>query len=72
MGRSVQVSAPAKLNLALAVVGKRGDGFHDLESIFTTVDLADDVRVADAKRLEVRNSIDLGAAEDLAARAVRA
>ena len=72
MGRSVRVRALAKLNLALAVVGKRPDGYHELRSIFATLDLADDVRVATDRRLEVRNSVDLGAGEDLAARAVHA
>ena len=71
MSRSVRLTAPAKLNLALAVVGKRDDGYHDLRSIFVTLDLADDVRVAPYSRLEVRNTMPI-AGEDLAARAVRA
>ena len=71
MGRSVRVRAPAKLNLALAVVGKRPDGYHELRSVFATLDLADDVRVATHRRLEVRNSADIGAGADLAARAVQ-
>ena len=33
--------APAKLNLTLAVVGRRPDGFHLLHSVMTTLDLAD-------------------------------
>lgn len=70
--RSVRVSAPAKLNLALAVTGRRADGYHDLRSIFVTLDLADDVRVARHTRLEVRNTRDVGPGEDIAARAVRA
>src|SRR5882762_6060101 len=72
VGRSVTVTAPAKLNLALAVTGKRPDGYHDLASVFATLDLLDVVRVAPHKRLEVRNSLDIGPGEDLAARAVRA
>jgi 4-diphosphocytidyl-2-C-methyl-D-erythritol kinase len=71
VGRSVRIAAPAKLNLALAVVGKRADGFHDLRSVFARLDLADDVRVAPHRTLEVRNTIDIGPGEDLAARAVR-
>jgi len=71
VGRSVRVTAKAKLNLALAVVGKRDDGYHELRSVFVTLDLADDVRVAPHKRLEVRNTLPLDG-EDLAARAVTA
>ncbi len=68
----MRVSAPAKLNLALAVTGTRPDGYHELRSVFATIDLADDVRVSPHRRLEVRNTADIGAGEDLAARAVRA
>ncbi len=71
MGRSITIAAPAKLNLALAVVGKRADGYHDLRSVFARLDLEDDVRVAPSKRLEVRNTLDIGPGEDLAVRAVR-
>ncbi|APV43490.1 4-diphosphocytidyl-2-C-methyl-D-erythritol kinase [Dehalogenimonas formicexedens] len=33
--------APAKINLALEVLGKRPDGYHDIKSIVQTIDLAD-------------------------------
>ena len=74
MTRSVTLLAPAKINLALAVTGKRDDGYHDLQSVFATIDLADRVRVAPHKRLEVRIAPDVGASpgDDLASRAVRA
>ena len=38
--------APAKLNLTLAVVGRRSDGFHDLHSVVVPLALADRLSVA--------------------------
>ena len=38
--------APAKVNLTLAVLGTRPDGFHDLHSIMVPLDLADRLSVA--------------------------
>jgi 4-diphosphocytidyl-2-C-methyl-D-erythritol kinase len=72
--RAVTLVAAAKINLALAVTGKRDDGYHDLRSVFATIDLADRVRVAPSQHLEVRIGPDVGAprGEDLASRAVRA
>jgi 4-diphosphocytidyl-2-C-methyl-D-erythritol kinase len=37
--------APAKINLALAVTGRREDGFHELVSVFLRVGLADQLSV---------------------------
>ena len=41
----VRALAPAKLNLYLEVVGKRPDGYHELATLFQTVDWGDDVEV---------------------------
>ncbi len=38
--------APAKVNLTLAVLGRRPDGFHDLHSVMVPVGLADRLSVA--------------------------
>ena len=46
---------PAKINLFLKVVGKRADGFHELESLFALTDLFDElsVEVSDNFSLEI-------------------
>ena len=38
--------APAKLNLTLAIVGRRSDGFHALHSVMVPLALADRLSVA--------------------------
>jgi len=38
--------APAKLNLTLAVVGRRADGFHNLHSVVVLLDLGDRLSLA--------------------------
>lgn len=39
------VAAAAKVNLHLEILGRRGDGYHELRSLFQLVSLADTVRV---------------------------
>lgn len=40
-GAGIAVRVPAKLNLFLEVLGKRPDGFHELETLMTTVGVED-------------------------------
>ena len=42
-GWEIAVRAPAKLNLGLAVLRRRGDGYHDLRTIFQAIDLSDEL-----------------------------
>lgn len=44
-GTRLQVRAPAKTNLFLEVRGKRADGFHELDTVFAELELADDLEV---------------------------
>ncbi|OUW48239.1 MAG: 4-(cytidine 5'-diphospho)-2-C-methyl-D-erythritol kinase [Synechococcus sp. TMED187] len=41
MTATVRVTAPAKINLHLEVLGLRDDGFHELAMVMQTIDLAD-------------------------------
>jgi 4-diphosphocytidyl-2-C-methyl-D-erythritol kinase len=74
MSRAVVLMTPAKVNLTLEVLGRRPDGYHELASVFATVDLRDRVRVAPWRELDVRIAPSVGApaGDDLASRAVRA
>ena len=47
------VKAPAKINLSLDVLSKRPDGYHEVEMIMTTIDLADRIELI----LEEKDSI---------------
>src|SRR5690606_40693369 len=38
--------APGKVNLGLAVLTRRGDGFHELETLFARLELADELELA--------------------------
>jgi 4-diphosphocytidyl-2-C-methyl-D-erythritol kinase len=64
--------APAKLNLFLHVVGRRSDGYHLLQSVFTLIDRYDNVRlrVRDDGAIErVSDMPGIPASDDLAVRA---
>jgi 4-diphosphocytidyl-2-C-methyl-D-erythritol kinase len=74
VSRAVVLMTPAKVNLTLEVLGRREDGYHELASVFATLDLRDRVRVAPSRELDVRIAPSVGApaGDDLASRAVRA
>ena len=50
----MELRAYAKLNLALEVLGKRSDGYHEVRTVMQTIDLADKLSVRRADSLSVR------------------
>lgn len=48
---AIEVFAPAKVNLALHVTGRRGDGYHLLDSLVVFADVGDRLRIAAAPDL---------------------
>lgn len=46
MSSDIVVLAPAKVNIGLKVLHNRTDGYHNIESIFQTVDLCDELEVS--------------------------
>jgi 4-diphosphocytidyl-2-C-methyl-D-erythritol kinase len=67
--------APAKLNLFLHILGRRADGYHELQSCFQFVDLCDEISLQVRPDGEIRrltDIIDVAAESDLCVRAARA
>jgi 4-diphosphocytidyl-2-C-methyl-D-erythritol kinase len=43
----------AKVNLALSVLGRRADGYHDIQTIFQTINISDELEFQHAPHLEL-------------------
>ena len=55
---SFQLPAFAKTNLSLRVLGKREDGYHELETIFQTVSLHDTIKISAIENCGIAFSCD--------------
>lgn len=67
--------APAKVNLTLRILGKRQDGYHEVETLMVPLDLADEVELVRRREgapvLQCDSSEVPGDEENLAVRALR-
>lgn len=73
-GRRLALSAAAKVNLVLEVLGRRADGYHEIATVMQTVDLSDRLILEDADTIACR-ATGFGVPTDdrnLAVRAARA
>jgi 4-diphosphocytidyl-2-C-methyl-D-erythritol kinase len=43
--QAVQVFAPAKINLSLKILGRRDDGFHEIETLIAPISLCDEMKI---------------------------
>jgi 4-diphosphocytidyl-2-C-methyl-D-erythritol kinase len=50
----LRVRSFAKVNLALSVLGRRTDGYHDIQTIFQSIDICDELEFRTASQLELR------------------
>lgn len=71
----ITFSAPAKLNLMLHVVGRRADGYHELQTVFQLIDLCDRIEIGvreDGVISRPAGPAGVPESEDLVVRAARA
>ncbi len=59
-----KVKAFAKINLGLQVLGKRPDGFHDINTVFARTSFCDELSFMLSSTLSVRCSVDLGISQE--------
>jgi 4-diphosphocytidyl-2-C-methyl-D-erythritol kinase len=68
-------SAPAKLNLMLHVVGRRADGYHELQTVFQLIDLCDRIEIRvrdDGAIIRLKGPLGVAESDDLTVRAAKA
>lgn len=56
--KTVSVQCPAKINLTFDIVGKRSDGYHDIETLFQSISLEDQLTfsIVEATELDLELS----------------
>lgn len=65
----LQFRVPAKINWLLSVIGKRDDGYHDIESILQCIDVFDDLCFDHADGITLETDLNVPVHENLVYRA---
>jgi 4-diphosphocytidyl-2C-methyl-D-erythritol kinase len=65
----ILVEANAKINLELKILGKRADGYHNIESVFQSINLSDFLVFEKAQKDEFSGAINCPPEEELILRA---
>ena len=74
MTATMQLLAPAKINLFLHVTGQRSDGYHLLQTVFQLIDLSDEVtlhKTEDGQITRLSGAQNIPAEQDLVIRAAK-
>lgn len=66
----IKITACAKINLSLSVLGKREDGYHELDTVMQSVDLSDTVYIEKCRGI-ITDCKGISAEVNIAARAAR-
>ena len=53
-GRRIELSATAKVNLALEILGRRADGYHEIVTVVQAVELSDRIVLEEIDSLDLR------------------
>jgi 4-diphosphocytidyl-2-C-methyl-D-erythritol kinase len=72
--KSIRLRSPAKINLFLRVLGKRTDGYHEIETLFQEIDLADSIilkRCDGPKSIEVFGAPGLETSDNIVFKSLR-
>lgn len=56
----VKIKSYAKVNLGLQVLNKRPDSYHNINTVFSRIDLFDQLTISESKDLSLSCNIDLG------------
>ncbi len=66
----MKILAPAKINIGLRIIRKRSDNYHDIETFFYPIHLADELEIVRANKHEFFSNVHLEADANLCLRAL--